>query len=86
MFRNDCYFAQRNSKTGVMEWYFYSREGLQGPFPSKEIAIVTRKAYSNFCKERGIDGGREHHPRTTMYSAGKPVADIMFPEAPPAGD
>jgi hypothetical protein len=62
MFRNDCYFAQRNAQTGIMEWFFYSREGVQGPFPSKAVATVTRKAYTAFCRERGIDGGRNAPP------------------------
>jgi hypothetical protein len=54
MFQTDPFFAQRNTNTGLMEWFFNSREGVQGPYPSKQGAIKGRVAYSAFCRERGI--------------------------------
>lgn len=59
MFRSDCYFTQRNTDTGVMEWFFHSREGVHGPYPSKPDAIETRAAYVAACRERGSDGSRK---------------------------
>jgi hypothetical protein len=59
MFRSDCYFAQRNPKTGVMEWFFYSREGVQGPYPTKPRATQGRETHVAYCLKRGIDGGRK---------------------------
>lgn len=59
MFRGECYFAQRSARNGIMEWFFYSREGVQGPYPSKAVAISSREAYGAWCREQGIHGGRQ---------------------------
>lgn len=78
MFRSDCYFAQRNADTGVMEWFFYSREGIQGPFPSKAIAHLVRERYVAFCRAGGFDGCR----RLRIFNADvRPQALIRRPQA-----
>lgn len=58
MFRSDCYFAQRNAESGLMEWFFHSREGVHGPYPTKPAATETRAAYIASCQAQGLDGGR----------------------------
>ncbi len=58
MFELDRTFYQRNAETGLMEWFFYAREGVYGPFLDKETAA---KALEKFCKfnvETSDDGGR----------------------------
>jgi hypothetical protein len=58
MFRNDGYFTKYNARTHAVEWFFQTREGIQGPYPSEAIARETRAAYVASCLAWGITGGR----------------------------
>lgn len=58
MFSADRIFSQRNRSTGLVEWFFNAREGIFGPYGSRE---TTQKALDEFVKKRvasGDDGGR----------------------------
>ncbi|CAG1020354.1 hypothetical protein DOJK_00279 [Patescibacteria group bacterium] len=64
VFKLDRTFCQRNMQTGLMEWFFYAREGVFGPYSSKEI---TKKELKEFIERRmalGDDGGRSNIKKT----------------------
>lgn len=58
MFKTDRIFSQRNSDTGLMEWFFSAREGVFGPFENKEQAKNELKAFADFNMKINDDGGR----------------------------
>lgn len=58
MFELDRTFCQLNTKTGLREWFFSAREGLYGPFPSKEKAEMELKKFIQFNVVNASDGGR----------------------------
>lgn len=58
MFEIDRTFCQRNNKTGLMEWFFQAREGLVGPYSSKQIAIEELNIFIGRRSTSGDDGGR----------------------------
>ncbi|CAG1020353.1 hypothetical protein DOJK_00278 [Patescibacteria group bacterium] len=58
MFELDRTFCQRNMKTGLMEWFFYAREGIFGPYHSKEMAQKELKEFIERHAASGDDGGR----------------------------
>lgn len=58
MFKIDRTFSCRNSDTGLMDWFFNAREGIYGPYNSKEQAAEALKIFIQHCMERGADGGR----------------------------
>ncbi len=58
MFAADRVFSQRNGKTGLVEWFFNAREGVFGPYNSKEIATKTLHEFVEKCKAAYDDGGR----------------------------
>ena len=58
MFELDRTFCQRNAKTGLMEWFFYAREGLFGPYETKEMALKELNEFVERHKKSGDDGGR----------------------------
>lgn len=58
MFDIDRTFSQRSEKTGLMEWYFNAREGIFGPYATKQIAS---NELAMFIERRILaddDGGR----------------------------
>ena len=58
MFQSDRIFSCSNSDTGLMDWFFYTREGIYGPFSSKKQAIQDLNEYIQHCRNTGDDGGR----------------------------
>lgn len=58
MFKVDRIFSQRNSKTGLMEWFFSAREGVLGPFENKAQAQNALKEFADFNIKNNDDGGR----------------------------
>ena len=58
MFELDRIFCQRNMKSGLMEWFFYAREGVFGPYQSKDITQSELKEFVERHKASGDDGGR----------------------------
>ena len=59
MFELDRTFCQRNEDTGLMDWYFNAREGVYGPYRSKQIAEKELKIFINRHKIDNDDGGRK---------------------------
>jgi len=58
MYRPDRIYSLTHPRTKVIEWFFSSREGEIGPYPSKDVA---RQVLADFVKRRidlGDDGGR----------------------------
>jgi len=50
VFRTARIFNQLSTETGLNEWFFMAREGVFGPYPSKELALK----YLNDFVERKI--------------------------------
>lgn len=55
---NERIYSKRNSEDGVMEWFFYSREGDMGPFQSYDIALKNISRHIERCRRSNLDGGR----------------------------
>lgn len=58
MFEIDRTFSQRCADTGLMKWYFNAREGIFGPYDTKQMA---QEGLSIFIERRRLaedDGGR----------------------------
>jgi hypothetical protein len=58
MFEIDRTFSQRCADTGLMKWYFNAREGIFGPYNTKQHAL---EELSVFMARRSLaedDGGR----------------------------
>jgi len=58
MFQPDRLFSQRNSISGVVEWFFHAREGTFGPYDAK---LAAKKILDEFVALRVAshdDGGR----------------------------
>lgn len=58
MFELDRTFSQYNAKTGLTEWYFNAREGVCGPYPTKQKAAEELKAFIELRMLLKDDGGR----------------------------
>jgi hypothetical protein len=58
MFEIDRTFCSRNADTGIMEWFFSARDGIYGPYSSKEQTTKDMKEFIQHCLEVGDDGGR----------------------------
>lgn len=58
MFEIDRSFCQRNTRTGLMEWFFNTREGVFGPYDTKQMAQKELKVFVDRRKASGDDGGR----------------------------
>ncbi|MGZ4957200.1 MAG: hypothetical protein ACXV8Q_19050 [Methylobacter sp.] len=58
MFEIDRTFSQRNAQTGLMEWFFNAREGVYGPFSSKERSSKALEDFIKFNHKNFDDGGR----------------------------
>lgn len=60
MFRKSTRIVcQQNYKTGSFEWCFETREGLIGPFQTKNQAKKTLGEFIRTCIRMGDDGGRD---------------------------
>jgi hypothetical protein len=58
MFESDRIFSSRNPNTGVMEWFFNARDGIYGPYGSKEQTTKALKEFIQHCLNSADDGGR----------------------------
>ena len=58
MFEVDRTFSQRNNETGLVEWFFSAREGVLGPFQSKQQAKKAMDEFIQFNQKTNDDGGR----------------------------
>jgi hypothetical protein len=58
MFSADRVFSQLNTETGAIEWFFSAREGIMGPYISKDYARHMLLEFEKRCREQGSDGGR----------------------------
>ncbi|MFI3187942.1 hypothetical protein BCS42_14700 [Crenothrix sp. D3] len=58
MFEIDRFFSQYDAKTGLTEWYFNAREGVYGPYPTKQKAVEELKTFIEHQKKIKDDGGR----------------------------
>lgn len=59
MFQHNRMFTDRDPGTGLMKWFFESREGVMGPFDSEKIANTELQRHIDYSKRNGIDGGRK---------------------------
>jgi hypothetical protein len=59
MFKADRVFSERNPTTGTIKWYFASREGIMGPYETKQIAQCALMDYKAKCMHSGSTGGRD---------------------------
>ena len=57
-FEIDRTFSFRNPDAGLMEWFFNAREGICGPYSSKEEASKFLKEFIKKNIELCDDGGR----------------------------
>ena len=58
---------------GKEEWYFRAREGIKGPYPTREDAAWALVRFVNQCIENDLTGGRNRSPE---------IAELVI-EAPP---
>jgi hypothetical protein len=59
MFPSDRFQPERNKKTGLIEWFVRTREGLIGAFESKLAAGIALERHIEHCMMNSLDGGRE---------------------------
>ncbi|BBL74241.1 hypothetical protein MishRS11D_13390 [Methylomagnum ishizawai] len=55
-------FMQTNTVTGLPEWFFNAREGIKGPYESKERALYELNLFKNISNKLNLTGGRESPP------------------------
>jgi len=58
MFELDRTFSQRCSDTGLMKWYFNAREGIFGPYDTKQLALEGLNIFISRRAQAEDDGGR----------------------------
>jgi hypothetical protein len=63
----DRIFSFPNPDTGLMEWFFNAREGIFGPYRSKNEASLSLKAFIKHCIKMDYDGGRTN-PEQEQFS------------------
>ncbi|MFU8789847.1 MAG: hypothetical protein ACNA7G_12520 [Methylobacter sp.] len=74
MFEIDRTFCQRSAETGLMEWFFYAREGVYGPFLTKEKAEGAVKKFIKFNVAISDSGGRNSAGKAALSLA--PMANV----------
>jgi hypothetical protein len=74
MFSANRVFSQLNSTTGAMEWYFSAREGVIGPYISKDYAQRMLEQFIKNCQDQHSDGGRQ---KAAQVSQPKPQLEGM---------
>ena len=60
MFSSDRIFEQKNTKTGISEWFFIAREGVQGPHESREQALYALNIFKIAARNNHLTGGRDN--------------------------
>jgi len=78
MFEIDRIFSQSNPKTGMMEWYFSAREGLFGPFSSREKATQELNSFVKNAIKTGDDGGRKKGKKSADKLSLVPMHDFAY--------
>ncbi len=58
MFELDRTFSERCAETGLMKWYFNAREGIYGPYNTKQMALEGLNIFVERRKLAEDDGGR----------------------------
>jgi len=66
-FEIDRTFSFRNPDTGLMEWFFNAREGIYGPYRSKNETSLSLKEFIKHCIQMDDDGGRTN-PEQKQFS------------------
>lgn len=51
-FDNDRLTSESNTGSGHIEWYFQSREGIMGPYPSRSFAKTMLIQYLARCRKQ----------------------------------
>lgn len=77
MFDVERVFSQRNPQTGLMEWFFFAREGVFGPFSNKEKSTEELNAFIKNCIKNGDDGGRKAGVKNVKLSL-VPMREFAF--------
>lgn len=81
-------FEQTHPDTGIPEWFFVAREGVNGPYASRNEAVYELNVYRNILKKLGLSGGREP-PRPVPAPPPRPeprpvfFADRVFEQSSP---
>ncbi len=58
MFRADRIFSLKKASSGATEWFFLAREGIMGPYVSKEEASRNLVLFVQWCMGQQQTGGR----------------------------
>jgi hypothetical protein len=81
-------FEQTHPETGIPEWFFVAREGVNGPYASRNEAVYELNVYRNILKKLGLSGGRAP-PRPVPAPPPRPkprpvfFADRVFEQSSP---
>ena len=67
MFEIDRIFSYFNRDSGLTDWFFNAREGIYGPYSSKEEASKFLKKFSKKRMVECDDGGRSN-PEQKLFS------------------
>ena len=54
----DRVFQGESNLLGQEEWFYRAREGIGGPYSSKDDAASALHSFINYCKDNGFSGGR----------------------------
>jgi len=68
MIDDDRFFSKEHQRIGKTEWFAYSREGILGPFESKQVAQSALKRHiehfmrvaTTFWEVENLDGKKSH--------------------------
>ena len=80
MFELDRTFSQRCAETGLMKWYFNAREGIFGPYETKQQAS---DGLNTFIERRSMsedDGGRDTTAKDHNQLAMLPMEHTLEPK------
>jgi hypothetical protein len=73
LFKADRIFSEQNHKTGIREWFFQAREGMIGPYETREVAERMMKEFIARCIANRDDGGRSKKSDDELSLAEKPT-------------
>jgi hypothetical protein len=59
MFGHNRIYSNRSATSGQMEWFFETREGVQGPFATEQHARTALDRHIEYAKRNQLDGGRK---------------------------
>ena len=77
MFGSERVFSSRNNKTMEMEWFFSAREGIYGPYKSKEIAEKGLRLFIGDCIASGNDGRRSQIQKDGIPSEPTKISMVL---------